>query len=123
MPTVRAAATDEASSCARTGPANAAAATTTAIETVVVRHLVAQRAELATIDPAMAELIASIVEDEALQHDRALDDIDIDSAWLRAVGFIAGHFGLRFAFVFAAVMLLLVPVLVRMVKSGSHPEQ
>ena len=65
------------------------AATTIAIERVVVRHLVAQRAELATIDPALAELIASIVEDEAMQHDRSLDAMDLDRGWLRAVGGLA----------------------------------
>ena len=44
----------------------AIAATTIAIERVVVRHLVAQRAALATTDPAVAELIASIVEGRAI---------------------------------------------------------
>lgn len=39
------------------------------------------------------------------------------------VGFIAGHFGLRFAFVFAAVMLMLVPVLVRVVIPAARPER
>ncbi len=64
------------------------AATTMAMESVVVRHLKQQRAALATDDPAVADLIASIVEDEALQHDRSLDAIDTDSAWLRAVAWI-----------------------------------
>ena len=64
------------------------AATTIALESVVVRHLKQQRIDLATEDPAVAELIASIVEDEALQHDRSLDAIDIDSAWLRAVALV-----------------------------------
>ena len=63
----------------------AIAATTIALESVVVRHLNAQRDELAAIDPAVAELIASIVEDEQLQHDRSLDQIDLDRSWLRGV--------------------------------------
>ena len=63
----------------------AIATTTIAIESVVVRHLVEQRAQLATIDPTAADLIASIVEDEQLKHDRSLDRIDVDRGWLRAV--------------------------------------
>ena len=61
----------------------AIAATTIAIEAVVLRHLAEQRAMLATVDPAAVELIASIVEDEQLHHDRSLDHIDIDRGWLR----------------------------------------
>jgi ubiquinone biosynthesis monooxygenase Coq7 len=64
------------------------AATTIALESVVVLHLKQQRADLAAEDPAVAGLIASIVEDEALQHDRSLDAIDTDSAWLRGVSLI-----------------------------------
>ena len=63
------------------------AATTIALESVVVRHLKQQRMALSAEDPAVADLIASIVEDEAMQHDRSLDSIDIDSAWLRGVSF------------------------------------
>ena len=63
----------------------AIATTTIAIESVVLRHLAEQRAELATIDPAVAELVASIVEDEQLHHDRSLDEVDVESAWLRAI--------------------------------------
>lgn len=61
----------------------AIATTTVAIESVVLRHLADQRTELATIDPAAAELIASIAEDEQLHHDRSLDHIDVDQGWLR----------------------------------------
>ena len=61
----------------------AIAATTIAIETVVLRHLAEQRAMLTTIDPAAAELIASIVDYEQLHHDRSLDQIDVDRGWLR----------------------------------------
>ena len=64
------------------------AATTIALESVVVRHLKQQRADLAAEDPAVAELIASIVEDEAMQHDRSLDALNTDSAWLRGVGLV-----------------------------------
>ncbi len=39
------------------------------------------------------------------------------------VGFIAGHFGLRFAFVFAAVMLLCVPLMARaLLRCGDLPQ-
>jgi ubiquinone biosynthesis monooxygenase Coq7 len=69
----------------------AIAATTIALESVVVRQLSQQRAELAADDPAVAGLIASIVEDEALQRDRSLDAIDTHSAWLRGVSAIAGR--------------------------------
>ena len=61
----------------------AIAATTIAIEAVVLRHLAEQRAMLATVDPAAVELIASIVDDEQLHHDRSLDQIDVDRGWLR----------------------------------------
>ena len=61
----------------------AIAATTIAIEAVVLRHLAEQRAMLATVDPGAVELIASIVEDEQLHHDRSLDQIDVDRGWLR----------------------------------------
>lgn len=63
----------------------AIATTTIAIESVVLRHLAQQRAELATIDPAVGDLVASIVEDEQLHHDRSLDEVDIDRGWLRGL--------------------------------------
>ena len=66
----------------------AIAATTIAIESVVLRHLAEQRIELATIDPDTAALIASIIEDEQQHHDRSLDHIDIDNGLLRALRFI-----------------------------------
>ncbi|MCY7271550.1 MAG: demethoxyubiquinone hydroxylase family protein [Sphingomonas bacterium] len=66
----------------------AIAATTIALESVVMRHLGAQRAQLAATDPVVAELIASIVEDEQMQHDRSLDQIDLDRGWLRGVSLI-----------------------------------
>ena len=69
----------------------AIATTTIAIESVVLRHLARQRAELATIDPAVAELIASIIEDEQLHHDRSLDQVDVDSALLRGLRVIVSQ--------------------------------
>jgi len=69
----------------------AIAATTVAIEAVVIRHLQEQRAMLATIDPEAAELITSIVEDEQLHHDRSLDEIGIDRPWLRAVTYVVSR--------------------------------
>lgn len=68
----------------------AIAATTIAIEAVVLRHLADQRQQLATIDPEAAELISSIVEDEQLHHDRSLDEIDLDSIMLRSLRVIVG---------------------------------
>ncbi|MEO8142338.1 MAG: demethoxyubiquinone hydroxylase family protein [Sphingomicrobium sp.] len=64
------------------------AATTIALESVVVRHLKQPRAELATDDPAVANLITRIVEDEAMQHDRSLDEMDLDRGWLRGIGLV-----------------------------------
>ena len=69
----------------------AIATTTVAIEAVVLRHLAEQRTELATIDPAAAELIASIIDDEQQHHDRSLDQIDIDSGWLRGLRIIVSQ--------------------------------
>jgi len=66
----------------------AIAATTIALESVVVRHLRQQRAELATDDPAVADLVTRIVDDEAMQHDRSLDEMDLDRGWLRAVSLV-----------------------------------
>ena len=68
----------------------AIAATTIAIEAVVLRHLADQRIQLATVDPAAAELIAGIVEDEQLHHDRSLDEIDTDNFLLRSLRFVVG---------------------------------
>ena len=69
----------------------AIATTTIAIESVVLRHLAEQRIQLATIDPGAAELIASIVDDEQLHHDRSLDHIDVDSRWLRLLRAFVGQ--------------------------------
>lgn len=61
----------------------AIAATTIAIESVVLRHLAEQQEQLQTVDPEAAALIASIIDDEQLHHDRSLDAIDDDSGLLR----------------------------------------
>jgi ubiquinone biosynthesis monooxygenase Coq7 len=63
----------------------AIAATTIAIESVVLRHLAEQCRQLELIDPEAAEIIAGIVDDEQLHHDRSLDQIDIDRTWLRGL--------------------------------------
>ena len=68
----------------------AIAATTIAIEAVVLRHLADQREQLATIDPTAAELITSVIEDEQLHHDRSLDEIDVDNVLLRSLLAIVG---------------------------------
>lgn len=60
----------------------AIAATTIAIESVVLRHLAEQRDMLATVDPEAAGIIGTIVEDEQFHHDRSLDEIDVDRPWL-----------------------------------------
>jgi ubiquinone biosynthesis monooxygenase Coq7 len=69
----------------------AIAATTIAIEAVVLRHLAEQRAQLADIDLMAAELIGSIIEDEQLHHDRALDEVGTGTGWLKALKFIVSQ--------------------------------
>lgn len=63
----------------------AIAATTIAIEAVVLRHLADQHDQLVIIDPGAADLIASIVQDEQSHHDRSLDEIDVDTIVLRSL--------------------------------------
>ena len=69
----------------------AIAATTMAIEAVVLRHLAEQQEQLAKRDPDAAALIASIIDDEQLHHDRSLDEIEVDSLQLRALRAIVGQ--------------------------------
>jgi len=47
------------------------AATTVAVEKVVLRHLEAQLISLRTIDPPAVQAIESILDDERMHHDRA----------------------------------------------------
>lgn len=63
----------------------AIAATTIAVEATVLRHLADQQRELTDIDPEAAAIVASIIEDEQIHHDRSLDRMETDTAWLRAL--------------------------------------
>jgi ubiquinone biosynthesis monooxygenase Coq7 len=69
----------------------AIAATTIAIEAVVLRHLAKQRMQLAEIDPMAAQLIGSIIEDEQLHHDRSIDEIGIENGWLKTLKYVVGR--------------------------------
>ena len=69
----------------------AIAATTIAVEAVVLRHLAEQRTQLTQTDPMAAELIGSIIEDEQLHHDRSLDEIGAENGWLSALKFVVGQ--------------------------------
>lgn len=63
----------------------AIAATTVAIESVVLRHLEAQIAELRVTDPAAAASIGQIVADEQQHHDASLDHFDHGSLLYRVI--------------------------------------
>jgi ubiquinone biosynthesis monooxygenase Coq7 len=68
--------------------ARSIAATTIAVESTVLRHLERQRREVAARDPAAVGLIASIIEDERIHHDRFLDRMNVEAWWLRALQFL-----------------------------------
>lgn len=61
----------------------AIAATTVAVERVVLRHLEQQLMLLAGRDEAAVKAIASIVAEERQHHDRSASHIDADRFWLR----------------------------------------
>ncbi|MFZ6643505.1 demethoxyubiquinone hydroxylase family protein [Undibacterium sp. TC4M20W] len=58
---------------------HAIAATTVAVERVVLRHLQAQLVALATIDEAASKVVASIVAEEQLHHDQSATHMDTKS--------------------------------------------
>lgn len=61
----------------------AIAATTVAVERVVLRHLEHQIDQLRLIDPTAVEAIGKIAGEERLHHDRAAACSGPDSAWQR----------------------------------------
>lgn len=63
----------------------AIAATTVAIESVVLRHLRQQIAELSTDDPRAVAAIAAIIEDEMHHHDQSARHVDGSGAWSRVL--------------------------------------
>lgn len=63
----------------------AISATTVAIESVVLRHLAAQVAELKAIDPGAAATIEQIISDEQQHHDASLALFDQRSPLYRSI--------------------------------------
>ena len=63
------------------GP-NAVAATTVAVEQVVLRHLKNQMEYLSQHDEIAFDIVSSIIEEEAAHRDRAASAVDEKSFWL-----------------------------------------
>lgn len=61
---------------------NAIAATTAAVESVVLRHLAAQQAALQGLDPDAIAAISAIIEEEQAHHDRSVSH-GSDGLWRR----------------------------------------
>jgi ubiquinone biosynthesis monooxygenase Coq7 len=61
------------------------AATTVAVEAVVLRHLEHQLATLTATDPAAAEAVRQIVEEEQQHHDRSAEHFSTGSFWPRVI--------------------------------------
>jgi ubiquinone biosynthesis monooxygenase Coq7 len=61
--------------------ANAIAATTVAVESVVLRHLEHQVATLRDTDPAAVSAISSIIAEERQHHDHSADHLQARSFW------------------------------------------
>ena len=62
---------------------SAIAATTVAVESVVLRHLEHQVQELQAIDPAAVRAISEIVSEEQQHHDRSASHIRASRFWVR----------------------------------------
>lgn len=60
---------------------SAIAATTVAVESVVLRHLEEQLGRLDSLDPTAAAAIHSIVEEERQHRDHAASDLDAKGFW------------------------------------------
>lgn len=61
------------------------AATTVAIERVVLRHMKEQFEVLKTVDPMAAETLFQIMADEQEHHDLSADRINDGSLWTRVI--------------------------------------
>lgn len=66
--------------------ARAIAATTVAVESVVLRHLEEQLAQLESADPSAAAAIAAIVSDEREHHDRSAIHARAGKFWSKVLG-------------------------------------
>lgn len=64
------------------GP-HAIAATTVAVERVVLRHLEQQVVVLSGRDPSAIAAIKSITQDERLHHDQSASQVDAEGFWFR----------------------------------------
>ena len=64
---------------------SAIAATTTAVERVVLRHLEQQRVVLQDHDPAAVSAILSVVAEEQQHHDQSLAHIQAGTFWPRII--------------------------------------
>jgi ubiquinone biosynthesis monooxygenase Coq7 len=63
----------------------AIAATTVAVEAVVLRHLAEQGSILAENDPAAVAVLQQIIGDERSHHDAAEDQLNRDNIWVRII--------------------------------------
>jgi 3-demethoxyubiquinol 3-hydroxylase len=66
------------------GP-RAIAATTVAVERVVLRHLEHQVAVLGSRDPAAVAAIEAIIQDERLHHDQSATHVHADGLWYKVL--------------------------------------
>lgn len=64
---------------------HAIAATTVAVERVVLRHLEHQVAVLGSRDPAAVAAIESIIQDEKLHHDQSASHVHADGLWYKVL--------------------------------------
>jgi ubiquinone biosynthesis monooxygenase Coq7 len=62
---------------------HAIAATTVAVERVVLRHLEHQAAILSNRDPAAVAAIEAIIQDEKLHHDQSASHVHADGLWYK----------------------------------------
>lgn len=64
---------------------NAIAATTVAVESVVLRHLEQQLGSLRGLDPAAVSAISAIVAEERQHHDHSADHVQAGTFWPRVL--------------------------------------
>lgn len=64
------------------GP-HAIAATTVAVERVVLRHLEQQLTVLGTSDPSAVAAVEAIIQDEKLHHDQSASHVHADGLWYK----------------------------------------
>lgn len=64
---------------------HAIAATTVAVERVVLRHLEQQVAVLSNRDPSAVAAIEAIIQDEKLHHDQSTSHVPADGPWYKVL--------------------------------------